>query len=531
MGVPDRQIRSLEASFLTETGRDGVGVLDVLGFIQNDGGEFVFLQFFKVAAQQGVGGQNDVRVLDLFEHAFAARTVDGQQPERGDEFFRLSFPVGQDRRGHDNERGADVALVLHELDKRKGLDGFSQAHFIGQDAAEPVFLQEVQKTHALQLVGPQGGVEALGLGDLRDLREIVNVRTQFVPKGVGGDFGQVFQNFVENRGFVLFEFFARRFFRVKAQGAQFVAEFFEPAFRQAGVGSVFELHVAFFLGPGLPDFFDGHPLVVVLHGQVEVEPLVVFLAFELGDDIGLGKADLVAGEIFFTVDSVGFHQLGVGVQKKSDRLLRFEKPDGVTARLEIHVLELLRQLRFFGLGAADQKGLAVMLVAAGLQVRVGAGKAVFPVFGLVDVFNLQGEQAAFFIQEKLGVVLCLGEDGLHVLQKGFLVHQVRSRQLGPDPVQKFRDLLLADERWRFDQFLDQFGGKSGLDGIKAFIPTDPERKLAVKKRFMLQDREGGFPFPPEHHIKGQTIGIQLRLEHQAHCFGFNTARMFGILPE
>ena len=42
------------------TGRDGVRIFDVLGFVKDDGVELVLFQLVHIAAQQGVGGDDKV---------------------------------------------------------------------------------------------------------------------------------------------------------------------------------------------------------------------------------------------------------------------------------------------------------------------------------------------------------------------------------------------------------------------------------------------------------------------------------------
>ena len=42
-------------------GCDGIGVLDVLGFVKNNGVELVFFHLLQIAPQQGVGGDDKIR--------------------------------------------------------------------------------------------------------------------------------------------------------------------------------------------------------------------------------------------------------------------------------------------------------------------------------------------------------------------------------------------------------------------------------------------------------------------------------------
>ena len=87
-----------------------------------------------------------------------------------------------------------------------------------------VFAQEVQVAYALQLIGSQGRVQALGLLDLLDLLEVVDLVTQGVPETIGGSLGDVFEDLVQNRSLEILEPLLGRFFRIKAEGDELVAE-------------------------------------------------------------------------------------------------------------------------------------------------------------------------------------------------------------------------------------------------------------------------------------------------------------------
>ena len=87
------------------------------------------------------------------------------------------------------------------------------------------------------------------------------------------------------------------------------------------------------------------------------------------------------------------------------------------------------------------------MIAAGLQILIGAGKADVAVLGFVDVLDFEGEQAAFLAQEQLGIVGGGHENGLHAFQKFILTVQIRSRNSGPDPVQKFGNVRMGNDRY------------------------------------------------------------------------------------
>ena len=307
-------------------GRDGVGVLDVLGFVQDDGVELVFLHLLQVTPQQGVGGDDEVRFRDMLEHALAARAVDGQAAQAGHELFRFALPVGQHRGGHHDEVGALEAAFHHMLDEGQGLHGLAQAHLVGQNAAEAVFRQEVEVGQALQLVAAQIGLQRLWRRYGPHLAEGADLFAQVVPEGVRARAGQVFQQAVQHRRLELLELGLRRLAGVQAQGRELVGDLFQPGFGQAGVGAVLELHIALAAGPGLPDLVQGQGLAFVIHADLQREPLFLLVAHHLGRDGGLGRAHLVARKGALAVDAVVLHQRGVGVQQEGDGLFRLQEP-------------------------------------------------------------------------------------------------------------------------------------------------------------------------------------------------------------
>ena len=178
----------------------------------------MLFQLLKVTAEQGVGRHHDVGIRDLAEHPFAARPVDDQPLEVGHELFGFAFPVGQHGRGHHDEVRAFMPVVDHMLDERQGLDGRAEAHFVREDAAEPVLAEEIQVRNALQLVVAEGGVQALGRADGLHLGEVPHLLTQRVPEGVGFRIGQVVEQVVEHGGFKLLELALGRLGGVEAEG-------------------------------------------------------------------------------------------------------------------------------------------------------------------------------------------------------------------------------------------------------------------------------------------------------------------------
>ncbi len=169
-----------------------------------------------------------------------------------------------------------------------------------------------------------------------------------------------------------------------------MAEFFQPGLGQAGIRPVFELDIAFALGPGLPYLLNGYLHIVVFHSQVQIEPVAVFLILlHIGHHLGIGVAHFVPAQILFPVYPVGLDQFWIGVQEELDGFFRLQEPHGIASGLKIHILKQGNELFFFLLLAAQEKGFAFKLVASGLQLRVWTVKGDFPVFSLVHILNFQ----------------------------------------------------------------------------------------------------------------------------------------------
>ena len=224
-----------------------------------------------------------------------------------------------------------------------------------------------------------------------------------------------------------------------------MGDLFQPFLRQAGVGTVLELHIALAARPGLPDLFQRQGLALVIHGDVQREPLFLFVAHHLRGDGALGRAHLVAGQGLFAVDAVIVHQLGVGIQQEGDGLFRFEEPQAVGAGLEVHGRQLAHELGLLVLMPPHQIGLPLVGVTAGLEIGIGPVERELAVLGLVDVVDLQREQAAFLVQEEFGIVGGGLEHRLHLAQELLRLVKLRGGQARPYPVEEFGYLLMRHQ--------------------------------------------------------------------------------------
>ena len=510
-------------------GGDGVGVFDVLGFVQNDGVEIVLFQLFEIPAQQGVGRDDQIGVRYFAEDVFPPGAVDDDTGKVRHEFGRFPIPVGEYGGGHDDQVRAFCAVVDHVLDEGQRLDGFAEAHFVGKNAAEAVFVEEVQIGNALKLIGTQLCRKALRHGNLPDFLKVAYALPQFAPEGIFLRGGEIFQQAVQDGSFVLLELAFGRSGRIEAEYLELVRELFQPRFRQAGIGAVLELDVTLALEPGFPDAFQRQALAAVIHLYVEGEPLVLFVAFDAGVDHGRGGAHLVARQRGLAVHAPVFHKGGVGIQQEGDGLFRLHEPEFAAARLEAHVGKLRDQRGFFRLIPPDQEGFAFKHITAGLEIGIGAGQGELAVYRFINVLDFQREQTALLVEEDLGIIRRRLAGGVHDFENFVLLVQFRRGQARPYPVQKFRNVFLRDQRAVMHQRLNDLMIQTGLDGIETLIPADPQRHLPVERGAfavrrvcfplvvaVVHDGEGLFALPLEHDVETQTLFVQRGLELEGH---------------
>ena len=96
-----------------------------------------FCQVLDVFGQQGVGGQNDVVIVEMRKVFFSRRPIQRQHVELRCEVRRFVEPVGDQASGHDHHRGSIKSSgVLFAQNVRQCLQGFTQTHVIRKDAAD-----------------------------------------------------------------------------------------------------------------------------------------------------------------------------------------------------------------------------------------------------------------------------------------------------------------------------------------------------------------------------------------------------------
>jgi len=165
-----------------------LGVLDRLGLVEHGIVERGLAELLDIATHQAIGRDDQVVVVESAVVLVAVGPGIGQHAQLGGELLRLIDPVKHDAAWHDDDRGqvldrcrqidvlprfaGDVQVVqvrfdaeLAGLDHREDLDGLTQAHVVGQDAAHREASQEGQPAQAVRLVRPKRPAEGLGRFD------------------------------------------------------------------------------------------------------------------------------------------------------------------------------------------------------------------------------------------------------------------------------------------------------------------------------------------------------------------------------
>lgn len=182
----------------------GVEVLDVLGFVEDDAVPGDFGKGGLVAMDEGVAGEDEIvlggeggEVLA----AWAMGAVVEVDLELGEELGGLALPVAKDGGGADEEDGAAGqagAALVAAGEQGEELDGFAEAHVVGQASAEAEVREEIEPGVATALVGAEFAGEAGGSGEVANLGGVAEAIDEAgdpafsaeVGKGDAEDFAQ-----------------------------------------------------------------------------------------------------------------------------------------------------------------------------------------------------------------------------------------------------------------------------------------------------------------------------------------------------
>ncbi len=141
---------------------DGVGafggnVFDVLRLVQDYPFKFFFLEGRDVVQHHRVRDDEELRVRVAQQlQPFGLAAFHDQVGDVGVELLYLRRPVVEQRFGTDHQA---LAVLRGPVDEGQRLDGFSQAHFVGEDSPQAVVLQHPDPGHSRFLVAAEDGLQ------------------------------------------------------------------------------------------------------------------------------------------------------------------------------------------------------------------------------------------------------------------------------------------------------------------------------------------------------------------------------------
>ena len=157
--------------------------------------------------------------------------------------------------------------------------------------------------------------------------------------------------------------------------------------------------------------------------------------------------------------------------------------------------------------------------------------------GFIHIVDLKREQAAFFIQKKLGIVGGGLEHGFHLLEELLRLVKFRGGQASPHTIEKFGYFLVGNHGALINKVTYKRRVKARLYRIEIMLVADPERHLPVKGDGRVFRRgafilgvaafscgpaggsgaygQGRAPFAFEQHLKAEAGIIQNGLELRA----------------
>ena len=163
--------------------RGSRGVLDRLRFVENDIVELELPKGGDVSPQRAIRRDDEILIVQLETSASTVKTGVIEDAQLWCEALRFLLPVKDKRSRHHDERRPRL-LRSPSLEQRENLHGLTEAHVVGQTAAETEAAQKMEPAKPFTLIRPQlaakggrlvGGfhtLEALELGT-RSLESLV----------------------------------------------------------------------------------------------------------------------------------------------------------------------------------------------------------------------------------------------------------------------------------------------------------------------------------------------------------------------
>src|SRR5260370_38915455 len=142
-----------------------LGVLDVLGLVEDHPRPLNLAEGLEVALQEGVTGQHYVVAAHSVAKGLTPGALDPMMDHHakiGGEARRLVPPVGYHRGRANQQDRPRVRRLPFALDMNEGLERLAQSHIVGQAGAQPPAAQEAQPRIASLLIRTQDAGEAGG---------------------------------------------------------------------------------------------------------------------------------------------------------------------------------------------------------------------------------------------------------------------------------------------------------------------------------------------------------------------------------
>ena len=150
-------------------------ILDRLRLVEDDETELALQEYLSVEQQQRIADDDDVGRVDRSERFLAPGALKDQQSEFGREAADFLLPIAENaHRRHDQRGLVQAILLLLDGKMSQRLHRLSQAHVVGQDAAQTMAAQKLQPSQAVLLVGPQRRLKMCGRGQRFDAGKILD---------------------------------------------------------------------------------------------------------------------------------------------------------------------------------------------------------------------------------------------------------------------------------------------------------------------------------------------------------------------
>ena len=147
------------------------GVFDRLGFVENHVIEADVAPLDDVVAEGAVGGEDQVEILKMIGGLEAIGGGVIEDAKLGGEFRGLLVPVEDEGARDDDQGGAGWGLSVGEgrlrqkaalFEEGQDLDGFPEAHVIGEASVKAEHSQEIEPAEAVALIGAERSDESFG---------------------------------------------------------------------------------------------------------------------------------------------------------------------------------------------------------------------------------------------------------------------------------------------------------------------------------------------------------------------------------